>query len=75
MRAASAASTARAAAGQAEQVAQITNVSFRAGAATNIEVIDAERTARDSDFAVAVAEDNLRRARLELLTALGRFPG
>jgi outer membrane protein TolC len=54
---------------------QITNVSFRAGAATNIEVIDAERTARDADFAVAVTEDNLRRARLDLLTALGRFPG
>jgi outer membrane protein TolC len=66
--------SARASADQAEQVVQITNVSFRAGAATNIEVIDAERTARDADFAVAVAEDNLRRARLELLTSLGRFP-
>ena len=52
----------------------IVNVSFRAGAATNIEVIDAERRARDADTAVAVAEDTLRRARLELLTALGRFP-
>lgn len=62
------------AADQARQVVAITNVSFRAGAATNIEVIDAERTARDSDNAVAVAEDQLRRARLELLEALGRFP-
>jgi outer membrane protein TolC len=52
----------------------ITNISFRAGAATNIEVIDAERSARDTDTAVAVAEDQLRRARLELLNALGRFP-
>jgi len=52
----------------------ITNVSFRAGAATNIEVIDAERSARDADTAVAIAEDQLRRARLELLNALGRFP-
>jgi outer membrane protein TolC len=66
--------SARASADQAQQVVQITNVSFRAGAATNIEVIDAERTARDADFLVAQAEDNLRRARLELLTALGRFP-
>ena len=49
-------------------------ISFRAGAATNIEVIDAERAARDADLAVAVAEDQLRRARLELLNALGRFP-
>jgi outer membrane protein TolC len=64
----------RAAAEQAQQVVDITNISFRAGAATNIEVIDAERVARDNDLAVAVAEDRLRRARLELLNALGRFP-
>ena len=66
--------SARAAADQAQQVVEITNISFRAGAATNIEVIDAERTARDNDLAGAVAEDRLRRARLELLNALGRFP-
>jgi outer membrane protein TolC len=66
--------TARAGADQAQQVVNIVNISFRAGAATNIEVIDAERRARDADTAVAVAEDAVRRARLELLTALGRFP-
>lgn len=66
--------TARAAAEQAQQVVEITNVSFRAGASTNIEVIDAERVARDAATAVALAEDRLRRARLELLHALGRFP-
>jgi outer membrane protein TolC len=66
--------SARRAADQAQQVVNITNVSFRAGAATNIEVIDAERSARDADTAVAIAEDQLRRARLELLEALGRFP-
>ncbi|HYM24077.1 MAG TPA: TolC family protein [Vicinamibacterales bacterium] len=66
--------SARAAADQAEQVVSITNVSFRAGAATNIEVIDAERSARDAETAVAVAEDALRRARFDLLNALGRFP-
>lgn len=64
----------QAAASQAQQVVNITNISFRAGAATNIEVIDAERRARDADLSVAIAEDVLRRARLELLTALGRFP-
>jgi outer membrane protein TolC len=52
----------------------IVNVSFRAGAATNIEVIDAERRARDADTTVAIAEDSVRRARLDLLTAVGRFP-
>jgi outer membrane protein TolC len=66
--------SAHAAADQAQQVVTIVNVSFRAGAATNIEVIDAERRARDADLSVAVAEDTLRRARLELLTAVGRFP-
>jgi outer membrane protein len=66
--------SARAAADQAQQVVDIVNVSFRAGAGTNIEVIDAERRARDADTAAAVAEDTLRRARLEALTALGRFP-
>jgi outer membrane protein TolC len=62
------------AASQASQVLEITNVSFRAGATTNIEVIDAQRRARDADTAVAVAEDNVRQARLDLLNALGRFP-
>lgn len=66
--------SARAAADQARRVVDIVNVSFRAGAATNIEVIDAERRARDADTAAAVTEDGLRRARLDLLTALGRFP-
>jgi outer membrane protein TolC len=66
--------SAEAAASQAQEVVNIVNVSFRAGAATNIEVIDAERRARDADTSVAIAEDTLRRARLELLTALGQFP-
>ena len=73
-RAASSLASAQAAADQAQQVVNIVNVSFRAGGATNIEVIDAERSARDADTAVAVVEDLLRRSRLELLLALGRFP-
>jgi outer membrane protein TolC len=64
----------RDAASQAAQVLEITNISFRAGATTNIEVIDAQRRARDADTAVAVAEDNVRQARLDLLNAVGRFP-
>ena len=66
---------ARAAADQAQRVVQIVDVSFKAGASTNLEVIDAERAARDADTAVAVVEDTLRRAKLNLLAALGRFPG
>ncbi len=65
---------ARAAAGQANEVLRITDVAFREGATTNIEVIDAQRRARDAETAAASAEDALRRARLELLVATGRFP-
>ncbi len=64
----------RAAAEQANEVVRITVIAFRAGATTNIEVIDAQRGARDAETAAAIAEDALRRARLELLVALGRFP-
>jgi outer membrane protein TolC len=66
---------AREAADAANEVLEITAISFRAGATTNIELIDAQRRARDSATAVATAEDILRQARLELLAALGLFPG
>ncbi len=66
--------SARASADQAHQVVDITNIAFKAGATTNIEVIDAQREARDADNAAAVAEDTLRRARLDLLVSTGRFP-
>ena len=66
--------SAQAAADQAREVVNIVNVSFRAGAATNIEVIDADRSARDADTSVAIAEDLLRRPRLHLLLATGRSP-
>lgn len=59
---------------QANEVLTITNTAFEAGATTNLEVIDAQRSARDAESAAAIAEDAVRRARLDLLTALGRFP-
>ncbi len=65
---------ARSAAEQAAEVVRITDVAFREGATTNIEVIDAQRQARDAETAVAIAEDAVRRARLDLLVATGRFP-
>ena len=64
----------RLAAQQATEVLSITNTAFQAGATTNLEVIDAQRSARDAEAAVAIGEDAVRRARLDLLTALGRFP-
>jgi outer membrane protein TolC len=66
--------SARLAAEQASEVLKITIVAFDAGASTNIEVIDAQRSARDLETAVAQVEDNLRQAQLDLLVALGQFP-
>lgn len=64
----------RSAANQANEVLKITTFAFEAGATTNLEVIDAQRQARDADTDAVVAEHNLRRAQLDLLTALGGFP-
>jgi outer membrane protein len=64
----------RLAAQQAQEVLSITNTAFQAGATTNLEVIDAQRSARDAEAAAAIGEDAVRRARLELLIAVGRFP-
>ncbi len=66
--------SARAAAEQARHVLDIVNVSFKAGASTEIEVIDAQRALLDAETQVAVNEDVLRQARLALLVALGQFP-
>lgn len=65
---------ARQAAEQANEVVRITDLVFREGATTNIEVLDAQRRALDAETAAAIAEDAARRARLELLVATGRFP-
>ena len=65
---------ARLAAEQANEVVRITDIAFREGATTNIEVLDAQRQARDAETDSAIAEDAVRRARLELLLATGRFP-
>ncbi|HEV3215182.1 MAG TPA: TolC family protein [Vicinamibacterales bacterium] len=64
----------RLAAQQAGEVLSITNTAFQAGATTNLEVIDAQRSARDAEAEAEIAADAVRRARLDLLTALGKFP-
>jgi outer membrane protein TolC len=58
----------------AGQALELANTAYRAGAVTNIEVIDAERQARDAATAAEVAADTARQARLTMLTATGRFP-
>jgi outer membrane protein TolC len=65
---------ARLAAQHAADVLRISDIAFREGLTSNIELIDAQRRARDADTAVAQAEDRVRQARLDLLVALGRFP-
>lgn len=64
----------REAASLAREALQLSQLAYRAGATSNLEVIDAERRARDADTEAAVAEDGSRQARLDLLAAAGRFP-
>jgi outer membrane protein TolC len=65
---------AREAARLAHEALDLANKAYRAGAYTNIEVIDAERQALDADTQAAIAEDGARQARLDLLSASGHFP-
>jgi len=58
----------------AGEALRISEIAFRAGATTNIELVQAQQAARQSEIEAAVAEDRLRQARLDLLVALGRFP-
>jgi outer membrane protein TolC len=67
-------SAAQDAAKLAHQVLDLSTLSYRAGAATNIEVIDAERQALDADTAAALAEGDALQARMDLLAASGRLP-
>jgi len=65
--------SARLAAEQTSQVLAITTTAFEVGATTNIEVIDAQRSDLDAKTTAELAEGAVRRARLDLLVALGRF--
>jgi outer membrane protein TolC len=66
--------SARNAARQAHDALDIVNLSYGAGASTSLELLDAQRRARDADTAVATAEDAARQARLDFLVGSGRFP-
>ena len=66
--------TSRQAAENAAEALRITEIAYRAGSTTNIEVVQAQQTARDAEIVAALAEDRLRQARLDLLVALGQFP-
>ncbi|HET6410782.1 MAG TPA: TolC family protein [Anaeromyxobacter sp.] len=64
----------RRAADSAHLALSLVDRAFRAGATTSLDVTDAERTARDADSATVIAEDGVRQSRLDLLSAIGRFP-
>ncbi len=66
--------SARDAARLAHKAYDLATLAYRAGASTNIEVLDAARQARDADTQAAEAEDLSRQARLNLLVSAGRFP-
>jgi outer membrane protein TolC len=66
--------TSRLSAESAAEALRITELAYRAGATSNIEVVQAQQTARNTEVLLAIAEDRLRQARLDLLVALGLFP-
>jgi outer membrane protein TolC len=66
--------TARESAENAREALRITEIAYKAGATTNVEVVQAQQTARNAELLEALAEDRLRQARLDLLVALGEFP-
>lgn len=65
--------SARQSAEETAEVLRITTAAFEVGANTNLEVIDAQRSDLDAKTTAELAEGAVRRARLDLLVALGRF--
>jgi outer membrane protein TolC len=68
------AEAAREASSLAEEALTLAEAAYRAGATGNLDVLDAQRRARDARAAAFMAEDDAREARLNLLIASGRFP-
>jgi outer membrane protein TolC len=66
--------SARQASRLAREALDMTMLAYREGATNDLEVVDAERRSRDADVAALVAEDTARQARIDLLSASGRFP-
>jgi outer membrane protein TolC len=66
--------SARNAAKLAHEALEMTNLAYREGATNDLEVVDAEQRSRNADTAALVAEDAARQARVDLLSASGRFP-
>jgi len=65
---------ARRASDRGEEALKLAIRAYEAGATGNLEVIDAQRRAKDAETGAVVAEDAVRQARLDLLSATGHFP-
>ncbi|HEX4385120.1 MAG TPA: TolC family protein [Myxococcales bacterium] len=66
--------SARNAAKLGHEALEMTNLAYREGATNDLEVVDAEQRSRNADTAALVAEDAARQARIDLLSASGKFP-
>lgn len=53
---------------------QLATIAYQGGTGTSLDVIDAERTARDAQTQAVISDDNLRQAEFSLLAATGHFP-
>ena len=73
-RSARALENARQAAAYAVDTYRLADISYRAGASTNLDLIQAFLVARDAATQSIIAEDALRQSALDLLVAAGRFP-
>lgn len=58
----------------AKEVLALATEAYQAGASTSLELIDAERNARDAEANALIARDGTEQARINLLVASGRFP-
>jgi len=47
---------------------------YRAGATNDLDVSTAQQQSRDADLSTVIAEDAVRQARLDLVSAVGQFP-
>ncbi len=65
---------ARHAAAYAVDTYRLADISYKAGASNNLDLIQAFLAARDAATQAVIAEDALRQSALDLLVASGRFP-
>jgi outer membrane protein, multidrug efflux system len=65
---------ARNAADLAAATVDLATTGYKAGTATGLDVIDAQRTSLDAATAALLADDEYRQAELDLLAATGAFP-